>query len=461
MANAITTTIEWNGKETLEFFLDPIFIGTNPLDTDGIRVMTDVQSKKQLNYFGILQKITKAYVKGFNPSTGAVYDQRTLEVVQMKAEIAQDANEFYQTVYEQAQNKGWRWNMVDGTILATIVTAIFRDAVRSDAFRQAWLNDTNKETVVADVPSGIADVDYDAYVGFWQRFIDDSKLRTDPAFVVGVDIPRVEIDNGAVAFIGTITVTGTSGTANYTFNSIDYLATFDADLNTTAANFVTAHAAALLLRGIVISNVAATDVIDVTTTDKGWPVVQSAANVSGDLDGVVATVTPETPADPALSADEALNTFTTMWNVSDPVLKQQKRMTNGLDGGTNQSADNLGLLLWVTDSMLENYLESLEGFGTTELAYMATIGGVDVPKWRNIPVIAPGWDQYLEADFINQFPNRAILSVRENVVYGVDAISEQATAEFWYNKDEQENRYRIQYKAGTQYVHAQFITVGF
>lgn len=44
----------------------------------------------------------------------------------------------------------------------------------------------------------------------------------------------------------TITLTGTSGTANINVGGVDYLATFAVDLTTTAANFVTAHAAAIL-----------------------------------------------------------------------------------------------------------------------------------------------------------------------------------------------------------------------
>jgi hypothetical protein len=44
----------------------------------------------------------------------------------------------------------------------------------------------------------------------------------------------------------TITLTGTSGTANVNIGGVNYLATFATDLDTTATNFVTAHAAAIL-----------------------------------------------------------------------------------------------------------------------------------------------------------------------------------------------------------------------
>jgi hypothetical protein len=43
-----------------------------------------------------------------------------------------------------------------------------------------------------------------------------------------------------------ITLTGTGGTANITIAGVDYLATFNTDLTTTASDFVTSHAAAIL-----------------------------------------------------------------------------------------------------------------------------------------------------------------------------------------------------------------------
>ncbi len=64
-------------------------------------------------------------------------------------------------------------------------------------------------------------------------------------------------DNTIYAFHGTraLTLTGTSGTANINIGGVDYLATFDTDLETTADNFITAHAAAILTAtGVVVSD---------------------------------------------------------------------------------------------------------------------------------------------------------------------------------------------------------------
>ena len=98
------------------------------------------------------------------------------------------------------------------------------------------------------------------------------------------DLTITEIDNGSEQHA--VTVTGTSGTANITIDGTDYLATFDTDLATTAANFVTAHGADIETNegykvtsdGAVITLVGDTSIADPTI-----------ANVSGDLAGSVAT----------------------------------------------------------------------------------------------------------------------------------------------------------------------------
>lgn len=54
-----------------------------------------------------------------------------------------------------------------------------------------------------------------------------------------------------------VTLTGTSGKANVNIGGVNYLATFATDLTTTASNFVTAHAAAILAAsGVVVTSAA-------------------------------------------------------------------------------------------------------------------------------------------------------------------------------------------------------------
>lgn len=86
----------------------------------------------------------------------------------------------------------------------------------------------------------------------------------------------------------TVTLTGTSGTANVIVDGVNYLATFTTNLTTSAANFVTSHSATLLALGITVTSNAAvlTFVADTDT----FPTI-AITNVSGNLAGTVGTAT--------------------------------------------------------------------------------------------------------------------------------------------------------------------------
>lgn len=92
-----------------------------------------------------------------------------------------------------------------------------------------------------------------------------------------------------------MTLTGGSGTATITIGVETYLATFDTDLTTTAANFVTAHAADILYNhSITVTDAAG--VLTFTAPDYAW-VVPTIANTTGALDGTSAAVTATTVDD--------------------------------------------------------------------------------------------------------------------------------------------------------------------
>lgn len=81
----------------------------------------------------------------------------------------------------------------------------------------------------------------------------------------------------------TVTLTGTSGTANITIDSVDYLATFATSLTVTANNFVTTHAAAILAaHGLTVT--AAAGVLTFTGLTVGFE-ESVIANATGNLDG--------------------------------------------------------------------------------------------------------------------------------------------------------------------------------
>lgn len=84
-----------------------------------------------------------------------------------------------------------------------------------------------------------------------------------------------------------ITLTGTSGTANVSVEGVDYLATFNADLTTTASDFVTAHAAAILAASgwVVTANAG---VLTFTITSE-TAIAPTITNATGDLSGTIVT----------------------------------------------------------------------------------------------------------------------------------------------------------------------------
>ena len=87
----------------------------------------------------------------------------------------------------------------------------------------------------------------------------------------------------------TVTLTGTSGTADITIDSVDYTATFASDLTTTANNFVTTHAAAILAaHGLTVT--AAAGVLTFTGLTTGF-LSPTIVNVTGNLDGTVGALT--------------------------------------------------------------------------------------------------------------------------------------------------------------------------
>lgn len=89
--------------------------------------------------------------------------------------------------------------------------------------------------------------------------------------------------------ITTIALTGTSGTANVGIAGTNYLATFNSNLDTTATDFVTAHAAAILANhGITVTATTAGAANDlVFTVSRGNVANPTITNASGDLAGTV------------------------------------------------------------------------------------------------------------------------------------------------------------------------------
>lgn len=443
----ITTSLTYSRESVNEYFIKPLFLGE-----DSLKEMTlhlDVKSSKELNLIDKLNKITKAYAQGtsFTPSTGVTITQKTLTTGRMKAEVRQAGREFYAMVMQAALKSGVNQNDISGTMFEEIVFKLFYDALYADIQRQVWFNDTTKTTVSSDIATATADTNYNVYQGHWARIFTDVAATTIAATQY-VDLNSTTyLTTAGVKQVTTVTLTGTSGTGNITFNGTAYLSTFDTDLTTTAANFVTAHGATIAARygGAVVTSSGAGVIF--TANIAGVPFSASAnVNASGNLAGnAVATTANVDMSTP--KAGGALAAFQAMYAAMSPVLKARKSECK----------------IYATASLVDNYRVSLQSVSAgSEAAYFATINGTKVLAYNGIPIVEKAdWDVYINEDFGDQRPNRAIMTIPANLHYGTDAEGDYLMAEFWYDKPTQENVFRVEYDMGTQYLHPDYIVAAY
>lgn len=444
MASLITHNLTFTKESVTEYFLKPLFVDSDIRAI--VNVRTDLKSGEKLDMISKLSKITKGYAQGtsFTPSTGVTITQKTVSVVTMKAEVFQNGRAFLNYVKQEALKKGYAENDITGTVFEEIVLAVFMRGLMSDLNRQIFFGDTKKEVITSDAPTGTLDVDYKEYDGIWTRVINDFVSGDIPsAQRYDVNITALQ-DSVAVANVKTATLTGTSGTANVTINGTAYLATFDTDLTTTAANFVTAHAATILARfgrAVVTSSGAG---IIVTSGVPGLNMTVAVANASGNLAGSVANTTANVE-NTTLKSGAGKAILKALYDKMTPELRERMSEARFI----------------VTGSVMDAYITDLEADGT-EAAHMKIINGVRSISYRGIQVIERrDWDVHIAADFSNVRPHRAMLVLPENLIAGTDAENDVTNAEMWYDQNTQENKFRVEYKAGTQYLHPEFITAAY
>ncbi len=434
MANLITHSLTFEKESLTEFFLKPLFIGSDIRDM--VTVRTDIQGTEKLDFITKLRKITKAYATGssFTPSTGVTVTQKNLIVTLMKAQVNQSGSAFFGWVKEAALKKGFAWDNIDGTIFQQIVGELFAKAVAEDLQRQAFFGDLLKEKFVSGIPSHpdtatTLDLDYSEYDGFWTRVIRDMPSSN-----------RVTVVNGAVAQEQTETLSSiTAGTITLTVNGQTLSQAFATSADVTAANWVTTHAAALAARNqpIVVTDTGTGEITFVSgVPGLAMSIVETSAGTGGSWANVV-TVANVLPAD--LATDEGVSILTSLWKLAPNEL---------IEFGVR------GMRYMVTRSVMENYMETLEELNGSDEAHRTMLNGTSVLTYRGVPIVVrPEWDTHIDADFGGVFPHRAILTVPENFVLGTDLNGADNLVEMFYDQTEQENIMRAQYKAGTQIIH--------
>lgn len=440
MANAITTALTFSKESATDYFFKPLFVESNLMLE--CSVMTNIKSSEKLNEISTLSGITKAYAQGtsFTASTGVAITQRTLTVYDVKAEVQQNGKAFKDFVGQSLLKQGWAENDIQGTQFEEIVMSLFMRAIAKDLQTLIWFSDVNAETTSSFVKTGTADTHLNcAGAGLWTKIIDDFGAGTIPS------TQRYSMSNAAVAQVDTVTMSGTSGTCNITVMGKTYLATFDTDLTTTNANFVTAHAAALLLRDVVVT--ASTNTLIFTSAIAGVPIgtVAISAALTGNLTGSRAATTANTAA-ADLTTDEALTAFENMRKIAPNEMMENKDM----------------LRIYATRSFVENYKESLQAVGAGEQAYTATVDGVTRLTWDGIPIIEKAnWDSIIYNKLGKAYPHRALLTYPEALMVGTDGSDDSMNIELFYDAVSQNNIFRAEYKLGVQYRATDYIVAAY
>lgn len=117
--------------------------------------------------------------------------------------------------------------------------------------------------------------------------VKDDVCGNDVLATLQEEYPSLAIAIDTASLSRTITLTGTSGTANINIGGVDYLATFATDLSTTRANFVTANAAAIATQtGGTLTGTGTT--ITLVAPSAGYPTI-TVANVTTNLAGTIST----------------------------------------------------------------------------------------------------------------------------------------------------------------------------
>jgi len=87
-----------------------------------------------------------------------------------------------------------------------------------------------------------------------------------------------------------VTLTGTSGTANVAINSVNYLATFTTNLTTSANNFVTTHSATLAGLGIAVVANAGVLTFSIPNTLGAPTIANVVTNLAGTVSGALVSI---------------------------------------------------------------------------------------------------------------------------------------------------------------------------
>lgn len=445
MADLITHSLSFNKESVAEYFIKPLFIESDIRSLVDIRL--DVKSGDKLDLVDNLEKITKAYAQGasFTPSTGVTITQKTLTTADFKAEVQQNGKAFLNQVKQMALKKGYAENDISSTLFEEIIMSIFVDGIAADIQRILWMGDTVAEVVTTDIPTGVADANYNVIDGFWKKVIEDVDSAVIPAAQM-LDINSTTyLDAAAVKQVYTNTITGSAGLVSITINGTAYTQAFNTSLTQTATDFAASHATTILARvgGNVLTS-SGTDII-LTAGVAGCAFTAVAASSGGITDSEAATTANVDTG--AVKTDAALAMFKAMYAKMPSSLRKRK----------------MEVKFYVTASVADNYRDTMESSSAgSDSSYNAVIDGVRKMAYRGIEIVEfLMWDDVINADLGDCRPHRALLTIPKNFIIGMDGASDDTNIEMFYDQTTQNNVFRAEWKMGVEYLHEDYIVVSY
>jgi hypothetical protein len=446
MADLMSHALTYSEEDKKEYFIKPLAEANDIRSI--VTVMTDIKSSKKLDFIDSLDKITKAYAQGssFVTSTGITITQKTLSVVDMKAEVAQNGKAFLNYVKQSNLLKGVDENDVGDTLFGRIIMEIYMAGIARDFNRQIFFGDVVKEDIVAGVPDGSLDEDYKEYDGLWTRIIKAFDAAQIPAGqYLDLNVAAYQ-DQLAVKQVDIATVSGTAGSLVLTVNGVDYTTANTGAAIASAAAFVSDHAATIAARfgNIVVTNPSGAE-------------IHFTAGIAGAAQSVVDASTGGTTI--AVVADTANVQNTTL--KTDAALNAMKALYSKMPNTLRKFFKTEGKIM-VSSSVADNYTDTIEDLNGSEAAYFTLRDGEKKMAFRNIPIIERmDWDEHIENDFDSVRPHRILFTIPKNLVVGLDGSSDDTKIESWYEKLTQNRHLRVEYKAGTQFIHEDYIVAAY
>ena len=141
----------------------------------------------------------------------------------------------------------------------------------------------------------------------------------------------------------------------------------------------------------------------------------------------------------------------------DAAKKYFKKLFRNASKALKAEKANGTLRIYATDSMIENYEDSLEDSNFTTAARTQIIEGIERLTWSGIPIIPMDLDDVIEADFDGEADHRAVLSTPKNL-FMLMSLGSNTSAKVWTNNDEEERRWRMNMEFNGGYILAKMIT---